>query len=303
MKVNEIPLVRQMKGTTYYSEDEVKNFLNTYFTKGYCWTSTKLDGRYTQIYKVGNQIFIMTSGKIRLRIPHVESQLKSLCGDWFIEAELTWGKGYLGQRDETAKQATWIKNGVVTEQDFVGFTLNIFRAMEIKVSGGKFKYQIDNVVVPGINEQRLVGSNLFLPEDLPLVYHLPMLTEEVIHLHHNLGLNDRGEGLVEGVMTQRSGQSYLFNKRVKSIGKLKPLLLTEAEIVTWLEGEGKFVGRIGSLVVETEDGYLISIGGIPDSWRIIKNFHKIKGRTLTIQYERFKDNYIQPRIYKGYTQE
>ena len=60
------------------------------------------------------------------------------------------------------------------------------------------------------------------------------------------------------------------------------------------EGEGKYKGMIGSLVLQDASGRIVSVGsGLSDAYRSKASIAYI-GKVIEIEYEQILDTYIQP---------
>jgi DNA ligase 1 len=98
-------------------------------------------------------------------------------------------------------------------------------------------------------------------------------------LQHKLDQVVRGGG--EGLMLHRADALYVTGRN-DALRKLKPLLDTEAKVVSHIPGKGKFEGMLGALEVEMPDGKRFRIGtGFTDAMR--KNPPAI-GTMVTYQY-------------------
>ncbi len=72
----------------------------------------------------------------------------------------------------------------------------------------------------------------------------------------------------EGLMLHRADAPYVTG-RSDALYKLKPLLDTEAEVIAHQPGQGKHVGRLGALVVQTPSGVVFKLGtGFSDAQRV-----------------------------------
>ncbi|MCY7387697.1 MAG: DNA ligase [Burkholderiales bacterium] len=80
-------------------------------------------------------------------------------------------------------------------------------------------------------------------------------------------LDEVVKGGGEGLMLHLAGAPYVTG-RSDVLLKLKPLLDTEAKVVGYLPGNGKYVGKMGALRVEMPDGRQFNIGtGFSDAVR------------------------------------
>ena len=64
--------------------------------------------------------------------------------------------------------------------------------------------------------------------------------------------------------------------------------------VNTTEGEGKYEGKIGALVLQDSEGRLVMVGsGLTDMEREADDMHFV-GSIIEIEYEQIIDTYIQP---------
>jgi len=90
-----------------------------------------------------------------------------------------------------------------------------------------------------------------------------------------------GEGLI-----LRNPLADYEEKRSSNMLKVKPIDVNEAEVIGHQEGEGKYVGMLGSLIVRW-DGHLFNIGsGLTDEDRV--RFPKI-GDIISFKHQGVTD--------------
>lgn len=90
----------------------------------------------------------------------------------------------------------------------------------------------------------------------------------------------------EGVIVKNFNAPW-ENKRSKHMQKLKAELDAELRIVGFLEGNGKFEGMIGSIIMETDDKKIrVNVSGMSDAFReeITENFDEYEGKVATVKY-------------------
>ncbi len=86
-----------------------------------------------------------------------------------------------------------------------------------------------------------------------------------LHLEKRLAAVVAGGG--EGLMLHRADAPYLVG-RSDALIKMKPLQDAEARVVGYIAGKGRHVGRVGALLLETDDGRRFKVGaGLSDSMR------------------------------------
>jgi DNA ligase-1 len=109
----------------------------------------------------------------------------------------------------------------------------------------------------------------------------------------------RAAGL-EGVVVKRMGHLYV-GTRSRDWLKMKDVLSADAPIVSFKEGEGKYEGTLGAIVVKLRNGLLCDVGtGFTDKERdeIWENKINYLGRVVEVMYhERTNDgNLRHPRM-------
>lgn len=86
-----------------------------------------------------------------------------------------------------------------------------------------------------------------------------------LHLEKRLAAVVAGGG--EGLMLHRADAPYQVGRSAALI-KMKPLQDAEARVVGYIAGKGRHVGRVGALLLETDDGRHFKLGaGLSDSMR------------------------------------
>lgn len=114
---------------------------------------------------------------------------------------------------------------------------------------------------------------------LPILYHGTDTSEIMKHLNIQRGLDH------EGVMINLADEPYQFT-RTNTLLKVKVMQDCDLEITGVQEGQGKFAGTLGALIVDYKDTPVGVGSGISDDMRreIWANPDKYIGRVATIQY-------------------
>ena len=127
---------------------------------------------------------------------------------------------------------------------------------------------------------------------LPILYHGSDTSKIMEHLNIQRGLNH------EGVMVNLADEPYQFN-RTNALLKVKVMQDCDLEITGVQEGQGKFSGTLGALVVDYK-GTPVGVGsGLSDEFRraVWSNPNAYIGRVATIQYfEETQDASGKPSI-------
>ena len=102
----------------------------------------------------------------------------------------------------------------------------------------------------------------------------------------------------EGLYLKQWAHRQLEGKRVKTAIKLKAKHTADLKCIGIEEGEGKYVGKIGSLICIDENGIDVKVGsGLTDFDRNRPHDY-FNGKIIEIAYESFNETYIHP-VYKG----
>ena len=69
----------------------------------------------------------------------------------------------------------------------------------------------------------------------------------------------------EGIILRDPDAVYQCGKRTSALLKYKKVQTMDLRIVGWNEGNGKYIGAIGSFICQTDDGeYQVNVSGMPD---------------------------------------
>ena len=123
------------------------------------------------------------------------------------------------------------------------------------------------------------GDKYSVIKVLPVLYHGSDTSKIMEHLNIQRNLEH------EGVMINLADEYYQFT-RTNALLKVKVMQDCDLEIIGVQEGQGKFAGTLGALIVDYK-GTPVGVGsGISDDIRreIWTNQNKYIGRVATIQY-------------------
>jgi len=244
------------------------------------YASTKYDGHYVQICKFGDDIRFFTSGGKEFYHELAADELSINDSDFILEAEFIANTtGVLGSRGKAAKLTTYRTN---YEKGLGNNTLDMLND----------KFKVFDIIIPGMHfEERLT-----ILEDLDF-YNIvtPVHFSELLTLSECEILANSMVGLgFEGLFLKSPKHLYLEGKRVNNAIKLKPRPTADLICIDTIEGEGKYIGMIGSLVLRDSYGIEVKVGsGLSDSQRKLKPDY-FKGKIIEIEYEQILDTYIQP---------
>ncbi len=252
---------------------------------GQYYASIKYDGFYTQIQYYNNIVTFHTSGGKEFYLDHMAEYIKKhFTEDFHIECEYNYScPGYLGDRGKSAILTTYRTN--YTKQILTrGNSLkDIFRVLDIIDTNHTFKQRHKRLM------DLFFGKKWF---DIPTQYIVNSLQ----------GGKDLAKGFVEegyeGAMLKSPDHIYKPGKRTNDIIKIKPRLTADLLCVAWKEGEGKYAGLIGSLLLQDSNGIQVAAGsGLSDSQRSLPA-NSFIGQVIEIEYETQSDNgvWLQPII-------
>ena len=87
--------------------------------------------------------------------------------------------------------------------------------------------------------------------------------EDVFYYHFNQVTSSGGEGII--LKNYNSG--YFFGKRNAHLMKIKEEVTKDLAVVGMVEGEGKYAGTLGALIVQSRDGTKHQVSGMTDEQR------------------------------------
>jgi DNA ligase 1 len=159
-----------------------------------------------------------------------------------------------------------VRKDVPIDAEWQGITYNIF---ELPDASGDFQARAKRIVE--------IVKKANLPH-LKAVEQFSLKDENTLNLRLAQVVKNGGEGL----MLHRADAAYETGRSAALI-KLKPLYDAEATVVAHTAGKGKYTGKLGALVVETQEGIRFKLGtGLSDNDR--ENPPKI-GSLVTYTYK------------------
>ena len=263
-------LIKQCKGKMIDSVPASRLLLDGYYA------STKYDGNYCQIHKIGNDVTIYSSGNKPIKLNDLEEWLvENNSTDFILEAEfIGTSLGKLGDRTKCGMMTTWRTNTAK------GLPCNIVDN----------KFVIFDIIAKGNFDERLkLLSTITLPYNLR-VAEFQLVDISSANILASQACNNGWEGifLKHCTHTQREG------KRVNDAIKIKRRPTADLLCIGITEGEGKYKGMIGSLNLIDSKGRQVQVGsGLDDAARSALA-NKYINKIIEIEYEQIIDTYIQP---------
>lgn len=240
------------------------------------WASVKYDGNYVVVHVSDKGTTFETSGG--LFYTHLDNAgdvfANGLKGFYF--AERIAGKGKLGDRNkcnlkgpkhaQTSEGHSYKVFGYVTEEEYAqGYSNVMYPYMATIISK---TIPVDSIAEP-VFIDNINKLNSLLSYTTSIGY--------------------------EGLMLMATDYSWKDTKtRTVKLAKYKKRPTADLKCIGVTEGEGKYTGLIGSLILEDDEGRVVNVGsGLNDADRNAKPGYFI-GRVVEIEYEHIVDTYIQP---------
>jgi len=247
------------------------------------YLSTKYDGNYVQIHKLNDSVRFFTSGgKEFYHELAADALIKNNPNlDFILEAEFTANTvGKLGDRVHAAKLTTYRTN----------FTKGLAN-IGLSIAGDTFRiFDVIILHVPWEERFNWLVNIYKQTEFTPTVNYTfvdkletaQLMAKKLVQLGY------------EGAFIKHMSHSYEPGKRLNTAIKLKYRKTADLKCVDIIEGEGKYRGMIGALVLTDEEGKTVCVGsGLDDNQR---GYHadSFIGKVIEIAYEQVLDTYIQP---------
>ena len=247
--------------------------------------STKYDGNRIFIVKIGSRLSFFTSDWKPFNFPQIPELLENY-QDFSLECELNYNSiGKLGDRVHSAILTTWRTNfnkGICTRSlDISKVQIKVFDYLEITSTGYTTK-------VPYYHRLE-IARTLKLPKFIQVI-----TTAKMLGIDAKLAAKNMVKQGWEGLICVEPNSYYDIGKRGNHIVKLKYRKTADLLCIGVEEGEGKYQGMIGALVLKDSVGRVVSVGsGLDDQDRLGLHVYYI-GKIIEIEYEQIIDTYIQP---------
>jgi len=240
--------------------------------------SIKYDGNYVCIQVQGKNRTFNTSGG--LTYTHTDSAGDIFDGvyDGAYFAERIAGEGKLGDRDRCNLR------GSKSDQTSTGHSYRVFDYVSIED------------YIRGYSEMPFLARKKLLAESgLPI----ENIARQLIFSNQD-NLDNYMKDMVrqgwEGMMLVSPAHEWKDTKsRTVDLVKYKLRPTVDLLCVGTTEGEGKYEGMVGALVLQDSNFRTVSVGsGLSDMARSLGDEHI--GRVYEVEYERIADTYIQPTL-------
>jgi DNA ligase-1 len=131
---------------------------------------------------------------------------------------------------------------------------------------------------------------------------VPILTvtayEEMFYKYFNQIIEEGGEGII----LKNYNAGYFFGKRNANMMKIKEECTKDLAVVGMVEGEGKYQGTLGALIVQSRDGTKHQVSGMTDSERDLwwNNRQSIIGKVVEVKaMKELEDGSLREPRYKA----
>lgn len=248
--------------------------------------STKYDGNQVFITKQNGKVRMFTSDWKEFYIKLVANEVHTLPGNFVIIGEFTHNcSGKLGDRVRSAILTTYRTNfsKVLNNPPALETNSNI-RVFDILYYTPNNSHLITEL--PYETRIKQVGITLATTKLLRPIHWIKVSGLEAKVFAKKLV----AEGW-EGIMCVSPHSYYVAGKRVNSSVKIKFRKTADLLCVGIEDGEGKYEGMIGALILKDSKGRTVNVGsGLDDSQRVGDYI----GKVIEIEYEQIMDTYIQP---------
>lgn len=253
------------------------------------YAQTKMDGArcIAKIDEFGNTSLFTRTGKLYLRLDHIENEIKSSLSEYGWEHQFPYymdGEIIFIDESDHSPVSRKISNGLANKS--IKDTIS-------KEEGKRARYIIWDLYTEkdGVKyDQRFqtmikyIDNCLYIePVRNQLVYDMEQVEEVFLD-----ELKNGNEGIV-----LKNINSLFENKRSKNLVKFKDVKDADLKCIDVTEGQGKYVGMIGSLELESSDGLVkVSVGsGLTDEDRK-KDPSEYINKIIEIKYNErmFQDN-------------
>lgn len=272
-------MIKQNKGKDLHKVPKSK------IPRGPFYVSKKKDGHYVQIKKKGSAVQMWTSGGKPFRLTALADYILStfIKCNFHIECEFNYGcSGRLGDRGKSAILTTYRTNYAKNIPTYGSVDKSIFTVLDIlDMQSIEFEHRVERI-------RDLFNTGVWFIS--PHFKKVETLDEAI-----KLSTKWKSEGW-EGGMVKTTSHIYQPGKRSNDIIKIKPRKTADLKCIDVAEGEGKYAGMIGSLLLEDSRGVQVWAGsGLSDEQRGWARYCFIN-KVWEIEYEQLQDTYIQPII-------
>lgn len=237
----------------------------------------KYDGNCTVTEVRGGNVKHYTSGNLTyIHIDDYGFDFADVADGYYL-AERIGGEGKLGDRTKCNLRGS--KHSQTSENhSYMVFDYISIKDYEAGKSSIPYAKRMRNLEITGVPADYIVGSYT-----VHNMYELEILLYNVVKQGY------------EGLMLIAEDFIWEDTKsRKPHLCKYKRRRTADLACIGTVQGEGKYVGMIGALVLQDSEGRIVCVGsGLTDAERAMRHeqfVHKI----IEIEYEQILDTYIQP---------
>lgn len=270
-------MIAQCKGKDFGNMPRSKLLVDAWYL------STKYDGNYVQIHKLGDIVRFFTSGGKEFYHELVADALIKANPnvDFILETEfISNTRGKLGDRVHAAKLTSYRTNFTKGLAN-IGLNTNsdIFKVFDVIIFNIPWEERFNWLVNIYKQTEFTPTVNYTFVDSLGTAIST---AQQLIQLGF------------EGAIIKHKSHVYQPGKRVNTVIKLKYRKTADLECIGIVEGEGKYAGMIGALLLRDELNRVVSVGsGLDDAQRALP-INTYLGKTIEISYEQILDTYVQP---------
>lgn len=240
------------------------------------YASIKYDGNYVVVHVKDGQPTFETSGGLFYKHTNQVDNIFKIVQDGHYLAERIAKEGKLGDR------AYCTLVGPKTAQVSYGHSYKVFDYISDE------DYLLGRSRTEFKDRMKIISSNLSIHHRTD-----PVFIKSVLELkdYFNLIISEGYEGLM---LMQPDYKWRDTKSRTVDMVKYKNRPTVDLICIGVTEGEGKYVGMIGSLILKDSKGRVVNVGSGLDDYERSMHPSAFVGKIVEIQYEQILDTYIQP---------
>lgn len=263
----------------------------------------KLDGIRCIATKLGNSVkmYTRTGHELHQKLPNLVHQLKGFKGDWVLDGEI-------GYTLSTPEYGPFAIDFNATVRVTGSSPLEAERKQDETPSTIQFgvfdMLRVGNTIMIGDSQQvrRQTLRDLFTyfkAYETPDIYIVPSHPKWDEKIYSRI-IEQGGEGVI---LKNPDGKYQIGKRRANTWYKVKGFNTVDCKIISYEEGQGKYQGILGALVVQDPTGTQVRISGMTDELRhyMTTNFDReIVGKMCEVKYfgrvGQEKDGYRHPQF-------
>ena len=244
------------------------------------YASIKYDGHYIQIHIDNDKVRFFTSGGKEFYVNYLARRLTQFQNGIYEAEFIGNARGQLGDRTKVGILTTW-------RTEFAKGIESTYNNEKIVI----FDYYSTEPFSKRLERLTNLKRSALCDDKIQIVAYTGSMS---IADGRFYSMRVRKEGW-EGIMLKHKDHRQIPGKRVNEAIKIKERPTADLLCIATKEGEGKYAGAIGSLVLTNKDATMfVSVGsGLTDTQRA-KRPEEFIGKVVEIAYDSIKDTYVQP---------